>query len=107
MFAETTLLPDLGNLTATALLGWYAWHTVSRTIPELVRAFREEMASMRTESRAERENLHGEISAERLQRHSDHMAIIEALNQLTCPVPPVALRRPDRANPTPRSRTDD
>jgi hypothetical protein len=27
------LLPDISNLTATAVLGWYAWHTVSKTIP--------------------------------------------------------------------------
>lgn len=39
---------DFGNLTATALLGWYAWHTATRTIPNLVKDFREESKEART-----------------------------------------------------------
>lgn len=50
---------DLANLTATGILGWYAWHTASRTIPGLVKDFREESAeqrqSFREELRIERE----------------------------------------------------
>ena len=42
MFASELPLPDLGNLTATAVLGWYAWHTASKSIPGIVRSFREE-----------------------------------------------------------------
>ncbi|HEY4309870.1 MAG TPA: hypothetical protein VGN12_10500 [Pirellulales bacterium] len=74
--------PDLGNLTATAILGWYAWHTASRTIPDLLTAFREELATTREESRYERETLRDELNAERIERHSDHMAIVEALHEL-------------------------
>ncbi len=74
--------PDLGNLTATAILGWYAWHTASRTIPELLQAFREELATAREECRREREALRDELNAERIERHSDHMAIVEALHEL-------------------------
>ncbi|MBI2826382.1 MAG: hypothetical protein HYX69_17025 [Planctomycetia bacterium] len=76
------LLPDIGNVTATAILGWYAWHTASRTIPELVAAFREELANTRTECRIERETLRDELNAERMERHTDHMAIVGALNEL-------------------------
>ncbi len=83
MFANDLALPDLSNVTATAILGWYAWHTASKTIPGIVRAFREEASLTRAEFRAEREMLCQELTAERLQRHSDHMAIIDALNQLS------------------------
>ncbi len=31
---------ELSNLTATAILGWYAWHTATRAIPQLVADFR-------------------------------------------------------------------
>jgi hypothetical protein len=74
--------PDLGNLTATAILGWYAWHTASRTIPDLLAAFRDELATTRAEARVERETLRDELDAERIERHSDHMAIVEALHEL-------------------------
>ena len=87
MFASELPLPDLGNLTATAVLGWYAWHTASKSIPGIVRSFREEAGLLRAESRAEREMLYQELAAERLQRHSDHMAIIEALNDLALRIP--------------------
>lgn len=81
-------LPELSNLTATALLGWYAWHTATRTLPALVRAFREEMAAMRADSAVEREAFHSELAAERLQRHADHMAIVEGLRELAQRLPP-------------------
>ncbi|HVU87330.1 MAG TPA: hypothetical protein VHD36_08410 [Pirellulales bacterium] len=82
--------PDLGNLTATAILGWYAWHTASRTIPDLLKAFREELATAREECRIERETLRDELNAERFERHSDHMAIVEALHQLAAQLKPSA-----------------
>lgn len=56
--------PELSNMTATAILGWYAWHTASRTIPELIENFREELA------------------AERQQRHEDSRAVVAALHDL-------------------------
>ncbi len=79
---ETFSIPDMSNLTATAVLGWYAWHTVSRTIPALVEAFRDELADLRCESRADREALYHELAAERQQRHADHLAIVTALNEV-------------------------
>jgi hypothetical protein len=77
------LLPDISNLTATAVLGWYAWHTVSKTIPEVVQAFRDEMAAARAECRGDREALYQELAAERQQRHNDHVAITQALDDLS------------------------
>ena len=95
--------PDLGNLTGTAILGWYAWYTASKTIPTLVNQFREEMSVARAECRVDRELLRGEIVAERNQRAADNRAIIEALNELTHRMafdpqrPPVPARRADLA----------
>jgi len=76
-------LPDLSNITATAILGWYAWHTASRTIPELLRDFRNEIAAGRAEFRAELEAFRQELAAERRERHEDHQAIVEALHELS------------------------
>jgi acyl carrier protein phosphodiesterase len=89
MLAELSgnALPDVSNATATAILGWYAWHTAARTIPSIVKAFRDEMSVMRAEAREERQSLHDELASERLQRHSDHMAIVEALNELARRIP--------------------
>jgi|GEM_PF-5372417 len=75
--------PDVGNITATAILGWYAWHTATRTIPELLTAFREELETAREECREERETLREELNAEREERHANHLAILAALHGLT------------------------
>ena len=56
-------LPEVGNLTATAMLGWYAWHTVARTIPELVSNFRAELAAERADHRAAIEAICRELAA--------------------------------------------
>ncbi len=102
--------PDLGNLTATAILGWFAWHTAARAIPDLLKAFREELATTREECRSEREALRDELNAERFERHSDHMAIVEALHELAARLrvdndDPLHLeqpaRRKNRDQPTP------
>ncbi|MBS0207790.1 MAG: hypothetical protein JSS27_02450 [Planctomycetes bacterium] len=74
---------DFGNLTATAILGWYAWHTVAKTIPGIIRAFREETSALRAECRDEREALYVELSAERQQRHHDTLAVVAALHELS------------------------
>jgi len=34
---------NFGNLTATGILGWFVWHTLTRTIPRLMADFRDEM----------------------------------------------------------------
>jgi hypothetical protein len=75
-------LPDIGNLTATAILGWYAWHTASRAIPGLVAHFRDEAAAARAEFRLEREAFHEALRQEREQRHADNAALVEALGNL-------------------------
>ncbi|HEX3658645.1 MAG TPA: hypothetical protein VG433_13765 [Pirellulales bacterium] len=74
---------DVSNLTATAILCWYSWHTATRTLPNIVKAFREEMARMRAEYRSERECLYSVISAQSERFHDDHLAVVEALNQLS------------------------
>ena len=56
-------LPEVGNLTATAMLGWYAWHTVARTIPQIVTAFRAELAAERAGHRATIESLCRELES--------------------------------------------
>jgi len=74
--------PDVGNLTATAILGWYAWHTASRTLPALVRNFREELAAMRDDGRAARETFRQALAEERAQRRADQAAVVDALHAL-------------------------
>lgn len=65
--AELPKLPaiDFGNMTATAILGWYAWHTTTRTIPQLVSEFRHELQEVREtfrqEMQSERETHRAEV----------------------------------------------
>jgi hypothetical protein len=80
--AHSLGLPDFGNLTSSAILGWYAWHTASKTIPGLVRHFREELAVCRTHQRAEQELFRQELAAERAQRSSDQAEVVEVLGQI-------------------------
>ena len=82
MFADLISIPEFSNLTATAMLGWYAWHTVSKTIPEIVNVFRDEAATIRRECQHERELLFHELTAERSRRHHDALAIVESLDEL-------------------------
>ncbi|MGC3972367.1 MAG: hypothetical protein QM775_35000 [Pirellulales bacterium] len=80
-------LPDFSALSATAVLAWYAWHTASHTLPELVRAFRDEMASLRGDCAAEREALHADLAAERERRHADHALLADAIRELAARLP--------------------
>jgi hypothetical protein len=65
-------LPEVGNLTATAMLGWYAWHTVARTIPQIVTAFRAELAAERASHRVAIEALCRELATLKLRAsHSE------------------------------------
>jgi hypothetical protein len=47
-FGQSEVLPpwlaNSSTLTGTVVLAWFAWHTVTKTIPEMQRTFREEMA---------------------------------------------------------------
>jgi hypothetical protein len=70
---------ELGNLTSTAILGWYAWHTASKTLPELLRNFREELASGRETSQSHLDAFREELAEERAQRHADHLATTRVL----------------------------
>jgi hypothetical protein len=45
--AVPTWLANSSTLTGTVVLAWFAWHTVTKTIPEMQRLFREEMAVAR------------------------------------------------------------
>jgi len=78
---------DFGTLTATSILGWYAWHTTTVTIPNLVSAFRDELAAIRRDFGVERDALHAELAAERNQRHEHHMLMVEALRDLARHLP--------------------
>lgn len=49
------------TLTGTFILGWFVWHTVTKTIPELQTLFREELKN-------EREN-YGKLLADKDDRH--------------------------------------
>jgi hypothetical protein len=74
---------QLSNLTATAILGWYAWHTATRTIPQLVENFRHELATERSQHRTDRDAFLYEMTEQRVQRHNDTTAIVLAVNELT------------------------
>lgn len=74
---------ELGNLTATAILGWYAWHTASRTIPGLLADFRSELAAARTDHRADCEMFRAELAAERNLRRDDQLRLLAALREMT------------------------
>jgi hypothetical protein len=82
MLAAVLQPPDLGNLTATAILGWYAWHTASRTIPELLSAFRQELAAARDEFREERAAFHAALDRERVGRAADSVLLAEAIREM-------------------------
>jgi hypothetical protein len=73
---------ELGNLTATAILGWYAWHTATRAIPQLVADFRREMALERSQNHEDRDNFFRELAKERVQRHADNTALVSAVDDL-------------------------
>ena len=82
--AESTGLgiPDFGNLTSSAILGWYAWHTATRTIPSLVSQFRQELALCRAGQRAEAEAFRNELAAQRAARHADQQLTMKILGQI-------------------------
>lgn len=73
---------EVSNLTATAVLGWYAWHTATKTIPQLVNDFRDELATERTVHRDDRDAFLHEMAEERMQRHADNLAVIQAMDHL-------------------------
>jgi len=74
--------PELGNLTASAVLGWYAWYTATRTMPGMLRSFREEMTAARQDFRNETAAQRAELAVEREYRHRDNAAIAKALHRL-------------------------
>jgi hypothetical protein len=65
-------VPDwVSSVPATAILGWYAWHTTTRTIPQLVSDFRDDMKASRAEMR-------DELQAER-NYHQANLKMLEEL----------------------------
>src|SRR5437868_4399235 len=77
--AADSPVSELSNLTATAILGWYAWHTATRTIPKLVDSFRRELSAERAEHRTDRDVFLSEMAEERTQRHADNLALAQSL----------------------------
>ena len=63
-------LTELGNLSASAVLGWCAWHAATRTLPDMLAAFRAELAEQRAHGREERQLFREELAAERQQRQA-------------------------------------
>jgi hypothetical protein len=76
-------ISGLSNLTATAILGWYAWQTATRTVPQLVADFRSELAAARDDHRHDRDSFFAEMSQERAARHDDNTAMTHSLQELT------------------------
>lgn len=74
-------LPEVGNITATAVLGWYAWHTATRTVPQMLDAFRQELAALRAAFRRESEALREELITQRYERQEDQRALAEAIQR--------------------------
>ncbi len=74
---------QVGNLTATAILGWYAWYTATKTLPQLVENFRRELATERNQHRTDRDAFLYEMTEQRVQRHNDTTAMVLAVNELT------------------------
>jgi hypothetical protein len=60
-------LANSSTLTGTMVLAWFAWHTVTKTIPEMQRLFREEMA-------IERQS-HDKALTARDQQHEREIAV--------------------------------
>lgn len=88
--AETLIdgLPTwLGSASATALLGWYAWHTATKTIPNLVNDFRAEMKESReacaTEKQGHLDAFRAELREERQHREASSTRIATALDKLS------------------------
>jgi hypothetical protein len=76
-------ISGLSNLTATAILGWYAWQTATRTVPQLVADFRAELAAAREDHRHDRDTFFQGMSEERSARHTDNTVITDSLRELT------------------------
>jgi hypothetical protein len=76
-------IAEFSNLTSTTILGWYAWHTATKTLPQLVENFRAELATERSQNRADRETFLREMSEERTQRHADNMDVVGAIERLS------------------------
>jgi hypothetical protein len=74
-------LAEFSNLTATAVLGWYAWHTATRTLPQLIENFRRELAAERALHRSDRDCFLRELAAERAQRQQHFSDLRESIEQ--------------------------
>jgi hypothetical protein len=87
--------PELGNLTASAVLGWFAWYTATRTVPGMLRSFRDEMNAARQDFRSDTAALRDQLACEREYRHRDNAAIARALNRLSRATARFETRRAD------------
>ena len=62
---DTGLGASVGSLSATAILGWYAWYTATTVQPRLIKDFREEMTAERIAHDARLRAMHDEHRADR------------------------------------------
>ena len=96
---------QIGNLSATAMLGWYAWYTASRTVPELLRAFREELDHHRAQADKQQSLFAGQLAEQRALQHADTLLLLDALHDLSLRchshASPASTSLP--ANPPPRT----
>ncbi|MDZ4820122.1 MAG: hypothetical protein SGJ20_14235 [Planctomycetota bacterium] len=74
-------IDQVSNMTATAMLGWYVWHTSTRTLPELVADFRAELAIQRAEHRENIELLCSEINTEIERRRAEQQELLAAIGK--------------------------
>lgn len=77
----------LGGASATAILGWYAWFTATKTIPNLVNDFRSEMSESRKscaeEKKSHLDSFRAELKEERQHRENSSQRIASALDRLS------------------------
>jgi hypothetical protein len=66
-------LANSSTLTGTVVLAWFAWHTVTKTIPEMQRMFREEMA-------LERQS-HTQVLADKDAQHEREISVWRGMLQ--------------------------
>jgi len=93
LFAEATTesLPGwLGTgagASATAILGWYAWYTATKTVPNLVDNFRDECAINRKECAEEKKEhlaaFRAELKDERTHRTDSDRCMAAAIDKLS------------------------
>ena len=86
----TTGLPfhfDINNLTATAVLAWYAWYTASRSIPDIIKqhidASKAAQEQFISEMASTRKTFQDQIATLQSTTHADAMAVAKGIGDLS------------------------